>query len=394
MKSSTNSSISERPYGGSAQGWNAARPAAAAGGTSVVVTNVFFLNSCEGCLRCLVCWTYFNCWNCWIFAILEFNKSLSFQKNKDIWHLELAPGWTHDSRKKGRIKKTHDSDFGLCGLVANKNLLNVHIFAIPGNALIFNKKEAISTIYCVLFDKSSCTIEPIVIQFDVYVLWIELHSIGVLSWFLIVEPGNCWTWRLLNSRLGTFNNFNDFQQINTPHSLQAQSIRIHNRNKCILFMNILQRQPRRSNPFILKKLLKFECFCWNCINPRSAIFNNFNDLQQLKTSHSLQEQIIRAHSRDKYISLINILHRQLRKSIPLIFKKLLKSECFCWNCDKSLSHDVRISTNFNKKYRMAQQMYRLTWLNSSKIMLRITIAKNTRLLQPKLLYICFLLKIR
>ena len=82
MKSSTNSSISERPYGGSAQGWNAARPAAAAGGTSVVVTNVFFLNSCEGCLRCLVCWTYFNCWNCWIFAILEFNKSLSFQKKQ------------------------------------------------------------------------------------------------------------------------------------------------------------------------------------------------------------------------------------------------------------------------------------------------------------------------
>ena len=142
MKSSTNSSISERPYGGSAQGWNAARPAAAAGGTSVVVTNVFFLNSCEGCLRCLVCWTYFNCWNCWIFAILEFNKSLSFQKNKDIWHLELAPGWTHDSRKKGRIKKTHDSDFDLCGLSVWYfwlNLLNFRQSVVLGIGMIFNK---------------------------------------------------------------------------------------------------------------------------------------------------------------------------------------------------------------------------------------------------------------
>ena len=286
MKSSTNSSVLERPYGGSAQGCNASPPAAVAGGTSVVVTKIFFLNSCEGSLRCWICWTYFNCWNCWIFQILEFNKSLSFQKNKDIWHPGLASGWTHDSRKKGRIKKTGDSDFGLCRLVANKNLLNVHIFAIPGNTLIFNKTKASSTIYCVLFDKGSCAIEPIVIQFEVNFVWIELHSIGVLSWVLIVEPGNCWTWRLLNSRLGVFNNFNDFQQLNTPHSLHEQSIRIHNRSKCIFVRNILHRQPRRSNPRILKKLLKSECFCWNCLNPRNAIFNNFNDFQQFKTSDS------------------------------------------------------------------------------------------------------------
>ena len=228
-------------------------------------------------------------------------------------------------------------------------MLNVHIFAIPGNTLIFNKTKASSTIYCVLFDKGSCAIEPIVIQFDVNFLWIGLHSISVLSWVLIIEPGNCWTWRLLNSRLGIFNNFNDFQQLNTPHLLQEQSIRIHNRNKCIFVINILHRQPRRSNPRILKKLLKSECFCWNCIDPRNVIFNNFNDFQQSKTSQAQQAQIIRAHSRDKHIFLINILHRQLRKPIPFIFKKLLKSECFCWNCDKSLNRDQRISTIFNKK---------------------------------------------
>ena len=144
MKSSTNSSVLERVYGGSAQGWNAAPPAAAAGGTSVVVTKIFFLNSCEGSLRCWICWTYFNCWNCWIFQILEFNKSLSFQKNKDIWHPELAPGWTHDSRKKGRIKKTGDSDFGLCGLPVRYfwlNLLNFWWSVVFGIGMIFNKLQ-------------------------------------------------------------------------------------------------------------------------------------------------------------------------------------------------------------------------------------------------------------